>query len=33
MVGFTHRGRKLGEFEDDFKEKIEVSSDYEPDVK
>ncbi len=33
MVGFTHRGRKLGEFEDDFKEKIEVSSDDEPDVK
>ena len=33
MVGFTHRGRKLGEFEDDFKEKIEVSSDDEPHVK
>ena len=33
MVGFTHKGRRLGEFEDDFKEKIEMSSDDEPDVK
>ena len=31
MVGFTHKGRRLGEFEDDFKEKIEVSSDDERD--
>jgi hypothetical protein len=27
MIGFTHKGRKLGEFEDDFKEQIELSSD------
>ena len=27
MIGFTHKGRKLGEFEDDFKEHIELSSD------
>lgn len=31
MVGFTHKGRRLGEFEDDFKEKIDVSSDDERD--
>jgi hypothetical protein len=27
MIGFTHKGRALGEFEDDFNEQIEVSSD------
>ena len=27
MIGFTHKGRKLGEFEDDFKEQIDLSSD------
>jgi nucleolar protein 14 len=26
MGGFTHKGRKLGEFEDDFNEKVELSS-------
>jgi hypothetical protein len=31
MIGFTHKGRKLGEFEDDFKEKIELSDDDEQD--
>ena len=25
--GFTHKGRKLGEFDDDFKEKVDLSSD------
>lgn len=31
MVGFTHKGRRLGDFEDDFKEKIDLSSDDEKD--
>jgi len=29
MIGFTHKGHKLGDFEDDFKEKIDMSSDEE----
>lgn len=28
-IYFTHKGRKLGDFEDDFKERIEVSDDEE----
>lgn len=26
MVGFTHKGRRLGDIEDDFKEQIDLSS-------
>ena len=26
MIGFTHKGRRLGEIEDDFKEQIDISS-------
>ena len=27
LIGFTHKGRKLGDLEDDFREKIDQSSD------
>jgi len=30
-MGFTHRGHKLGDFEDDFKERVAYSSDEEAD--
>lgn len=31
MGGFTHKGRKLGDFDDDFNEKVELSSEDEED--